>query len=644
MSNLRRETVYAPELDAALAWLNVDRPISIQGLRGCVVVLDFWTYCCVNCMHVVPTLRELEARYADQPVVVIGVHSGKFHAERDPERIREAIGRYGVEHPVVVDDDFRIWSAYAIRSWPTLVVVSPEGTIAAVAPGEPNLATLEGFVRRELDRATEAGTLASVVPDLGFGAPVANEPLLYPGKARALPNGRVAISDSGHHRVLLCEGDGQVALCAGTGIRGWADGRADQAAFDDPQGCCWFEGSLYVADCRNHAIRRIDVEAGEVTTVAGTGELGRGEPEGRVPALTQALRSPWDLCAVDDAIYIAMAGSHQIWRYHPGEGTIEVYAGTGVEALLDGPVATSAWSQPSGLSERDGVLYVADSESSAIRAVDLANDDVRTLVGQGLFDFGDGDGDADSALLQHCLGVAAVEDGVLIADTYNGKIKRWTSAAEGAGTIETELDGLSEPGSVSVTKEGVWLIADTNSHRVLGVREGAISELVVRGAPKPQRGAISWRKTEPVPASSSRGWFTTQLELAQGAGLKSGEGRLMLTLRAPDGLGLAPDSRLHVDLEVSRRSDLLLLLKTPFTVDARGGPKQPLEIDVRITKLPGAVVEAEIVATLEYVLCPLRDKTACTPGHMKLRIPVRLLSEGGGRKLAFDVPLANLDD
>jgi len=644
MTERRKETVHAPELDGALAWLNVDRPLSLAELRGCVVILDFWTYCCINCMHVVPTLRELEARYADEPVLVLGVHSGKFHAERDPARIREAIGRYGVEHPVVVDDDFRIWSRYAIRSWPTLVVISPTGTISAVAPGEPELETLDAFVHSELERGRREGTLSEALPEIGFGRPVTNEPLLYPGKTIALPDGRIAISDSGHHRVLLCEPDGQVQLCAGTGIRGWADGRAEQAAFDDPQGLCWYEGALYVADSRNHAIRRIDPEQGEVTTVAGTGELGpTSVPDGRHPARERALRSPWDLCAVGDVIYVAMAGSHQIWRLFPKSEQIEVYAGNGVEALLDGDVARSAWAQPSGLSHRDGTLFVADSESSAVRAIDLEKGEARTIVGQGLFDFGDGDGDAESALLQHCLGVAATDDGgVLIADTYNGKIKRWKPEGGELGEIATELDGLSEPGSVAVKPDGVWLVADTNAHRILGIREGAIAELAIRGAPKPQRGAISWRKTEPAPPASTRGWFTTQLRLPEGEGLTPGDGTITLDLVAPPELSISSGSRVHVDLEVSRRSDLLLLLESASSFEARGGPKERIRLHVRVTKLPGAVVEAELVAAIDYVLCQQRDSAACTPGHVKLRIPVRLIEEGG-RTISFAVPLPGVE-
>src|SRR5580692_11432405 len=347
----------------------------MRELRGHVVVLDFWTYCCVNCLHVQPVLRAVEERHEREPVVVIGVHSGKFSAEQDPAHIREAIGRYDVRHPVVVDDSMAIWGRYAVRSWPTIVVVRPDGTIAAVAPGEPKLEVLDAFIVRELDLAKKSGTLApsrlAFPTTLRPGAERPEQPLSYPGKVSVLPDGRLAVSDSGHHRVLVTSPTSEVELTIGSGLRGLVDGPAAEAAFDDPQGTCFHDGALYIADTRNHAIRRVDLDTGFVSTVAGTGELGAAPLAGRTRGRSAPLRSPWDLASTGDAIYVAMAGSHQIFRLHPEDGDIELYAGTGVEALIDGRVETSAWAQPSGLSARDGTLYVADSETSAVRAVDL---------------------------------------------------------------------------------------------------------------------------------------------------------------------------------------------------------------------------------------------------------------------------------
>ncbi len=635
----------APELDNAVAWLNVDRPITMRELRGSVVVLDFWTYCCINCMHVLPTLREIEHRHLDDPVIVIGVHSGKFNAERDPDRIREAIGRYGVEHPVAVDDDMTIWSRYGIRSWPSIVVVRPDGTIAAVAPGEPELEVLDAFITREIAAARADGTLATAPPDIDLAPLTDATPLHYPGKIDLLPDGRLAISDSGHHRVLICERDGEVVITAGSGLRGWADGPVDDAAFDDPQGMCWYGGALYVADTRNHAIRRVDVSSGQVTTVAGNTELGVKPPAERAAATEVALRSPWDLCPVGDVIYVAMAGSHQIWRFWPDDGQIDVYAGTGIEALVDGEVERSAWAQPSGLSERDGILYVADSETSAIRAIDLEQNTVRTLAGQGLFDFGDGEGEADGPLLQHCLGVEATAEGVLIADTYNGKIKLWTPK-EGSefGAIETVFEGLKEPASVALASDGAWLVADTNAHRIVEIVDGQLRQINLRGAPPALRGPLTPVSAHEPPPVPVEGWFTTLLKLPDDAGLKAGDGGVLLILHTPEGTELAEGSPIRVAAEVSRRSDLLMLVRPEFSLEARGGPTQIIHVEVRVLSPPEPRIEAELVVTLDYVACEAGDGAKCTPGRLFVRVPVRLLSWGGKRQLEYGIELASVPD
>jgi thiol-disulfide isomerase/thioredoxin len=635
----RTEKVHAPELDGALGWLNVSRPLAMRELRGYVVLLDFWTYCCINCLHVLPTLRELEKRFHGDPLVVIGVHSGKFSAERDPERIREAIGRYGVEHPVVVDEEMSIWSRYAIRSWPTLVLVRPDGTIAAVAPGEPELETLTAFVRSELEAARARGILASGPPRLEATPPIAHEPLAYPGKAAFLPDGRIAISDSGHNRVLVCAPDGRVLLTAGSSMRGLRDGPTVDAAFDDPQGVCFHQGALYVADARNHALRRIDLDGGHVTTVAGTGALGREAAVGRARAIEVSLRSPWDVCSVGDDVFVAMAGSHQIWRFSPASGEIEPFAGNGVEALLDGEVERSAFAQPSGLAVHARTLYVADSETSAVRAVDLETRTVRTLVGQGLFDFGDSEGDAEAALLQHCLGVAADDGGVLVADTYNGKIKRWRPGEGEEGEIVTVLDGLSEPGSIAVAPDGRWLVADTNAHRVLVVREGVPVELPVRGAPPAKTGAIEVPPRSLPPLVAPAEWFTTLLELPDGAGLGPGAGLVSLRLDAPDGTELAPGAPLRASAEVSRRSDLLLLDRARIGVEARGGASERIVIPVHVGDFDAPRIEAELVVVVDYVACSAADTARCAPRKLHLRVPVRLVA-GGGHGLELTVALA----
>lgn len=636
MERVAKPTVHAPELDGGLTWLNVAEPLTLKSLRGSVVILDFWTYCCVNCMHVLPVLRAVEEHFRDQPVVVIGVHSGKFTAEQDPAHIREAVGRYEVEHPVVVDDDMSLWSRYAIRSWPTLVVVRPDGTLAAVAPGETDFATLSAFIQHELDVARDKGHLADAAPLL-VPPRTPREPLCYPGKIEVLSDGRLVVSDSGHHRLLVLSADGEVLHAVGSGLRGLADGPLAEAAFDDPQGVAEHDGLLYVADTRNHALRCVDLARGVVSTVAGTGELGVSAPAGRVAARDVALRSPWDVVADGDTLYVAMAGNHQICRFFPGDGTLDVYAGTGVEALLDGPVARSAWAQPSGLARAKRTLYVADSETSAVRAVDLDTGIARTLIGEGLFDFGDEDGATEGALLQHPLDVAALSDGsLLVADTYNGKLKRVASDRQGA-RVTTVLSDLAEPGGVAVGADGAWFVADTNAHRILRIVRGEAAALPIRGAPRAAIGSLGKARVG-LARPDVAGWFTALLTLPEGAGLGPGAATVRLTLSAPEGAELPVGTSLLVRAEVSRRSDLLLLTRTAFDLVREEG-ELVLELPVTITLLPAPQVEAELVVAIDYLACAVSHPETCSPRSARLRVPVRL-SAGGGALLALAAPLA----
>ncbi|MEO6575568.1 MAG: thioredoxin-like domain-containing protein [Polyangiaceae bacterium] len=295
------ETVHAPEFSPSLAWLNTTRPLSLRELRGQLVILDFWTYCCINCMHVLPTLRLIEERHKDDPLVVIGVHSAKFDGEKDAARIDEAIRRYDIHHPVVVDRDMMTWSAFAIRSWPTLVVIRPDGTLAAVAPGEPDAEVLDRFITEELAIARKKGQLAASPFPVDAPPRAETGALAYPGKLALGPDGAIAVADSGHHRVLVLDREGNVRHCF--------DG------FDDPQGLAWRGASeLFVADARLHTVSRIDLATGDQSIVAGTGELGEAPIRGTSPAKTTALRSPWDLLLDGDALYIALAGSHQIGK------------------------------------------------------------------------------------------------------------------------------------------------------------------------------------------------------------------------------------------------------------------------------------------------------------------------------------------
>jgi DNA-binding beta-propeller fold protein YncE len=637
-----RERIHAPELAGATAWLNVERPPSLRDLRGQLVILDFWTYCCINCLHVLPVLRDLEERHRDDPLVVIGVHSAKFDAEKDAEHILQAMQRYGVSHPVAVDSEMRLWSQYTVRSWPTLVIIRPDGTLAAVAPGEPDPAMLESFVVDQLAEARAQGTLAAGPIRFEGRSRQQDQTLSYPGKLAVTSHGRIIVSDSGHHRVLLLGPDGAVQDVIGTGLRGHREGPFAEAALDDPQGLALSGDSLYIADARAHAVFRADLRTRTLHRLAGTYELGRTPVTGRARALDAALRSPWDLALRDSELYVALAGSHQIAMIDLREGTIEPVAGNGREALIDGPGADAALAQPSGLSLQNDILYVADSESSGVRGIDLRSRRVYTLAGgPGLFDFGDRVGKIEPGMLQHPLAVAATANGILVADTYNDKIKRFSPDGlrldpffEGAADSK-----LAQPAGLAVTPSGEVLVADTNHHRIVKVSaDGARAyELAIRGAPVPRHG-VAMESTPPATQpGAGAGWFTAILPSPRDVGLAPGSGKLLLSVTAPEGMELSAGSPWSASLEVSRRSDLLQVSPEFSRGEARGGGVQEIEVVAQAQHLYD--VDSEVLVELRAVACDAIDHAACHPVKNSFRVPLRLLRDAGQREVRVTLPL-----
>jgi len=482
-TELPQPRVRAPELDGGEGWLNTDGPLSIRALRGKVVLLDFWTYCCINCLHVLPDLKRLERKHGDA-LVVIGVHSAKFTNEGDTAHIREAVGRYEIEHPVVNDRGFAIWHAYAVRAWPTLLVVDTEGYVVGGVSGEGHYDVLDEVITELIEDARARGRLdtrpRATAP---AGGPPASSALAYPGKLVVdEPSARLLIADTNHHRLLVATMDGRVTDVIGCGRPGADDGPAGEASFQHPQGMAVVDDLVYVADTDNHLIRTVDLAAGLVATLAGTGEQARGLGARGGVALDSALSSPWDVVVADGVLYVAMAGPHQVWAYAAEARRIAPWAGTGREGRQDGSRWESAFAQPSGITADEGRLYVADSETSSIRAIDRRTSAVETVVGRDLFEFGDVDGVGDEVRLQHPLGVTAWKGLVYVADTYNHKVKvldpvtRRVTTLAGTGRD----DVFFEPGGVGVGLGWLW-VADTNHHAVKAVdlSTGAVRALTL---------------------------------------------------------------------------------------------------------------------------------------------------------------------
>ena len=443
-------------------------------------------------MHIFPQLRKLEKKYANE-LVVIGVHSAKFPTEKEQENLRKAVQRYGLEHPVVNDADFQVWQQYACRAWPTLMFIDPQGKVVGKHEGEMPYESFDNLLGQMVAEFDASGLLDRTpmpfVPDQ-----VPTTALSFPGKVLADAAGdRLFISDSNHNRILITYLDGVVREIIGSSAVGLDDGDFAVATFNHPQGMALAGEVLYVADTENHALRRVDLAAGTVETVAGTGNQGYTR-DGRGPGRSMALSSPWDLVHYDGALYIAMAGTHQLWSMAFADGTIGPYAGSGQESLMDGPLASAALAQPSGITTHGDQLYFADSETSSIRAADLdPMGRVRTIVGLDLFVFGDVDGSEDNVRLQHPIGITWFDGTLYVADTYNHKIKRVLPATRSAFTLlgtgeQGHRDGpgrqarFDEPSGLSIAN-GRLYIADTNNHcvRVADLDTGEVSTLELTG-------------------------------------------------------------------------------------------------------------------------------------------------------------------
>lgn len=463
---------------AGLTWFNVARPLTLAELKGRAVLLDFFTPGCINCIHMLPAERQLEARFGDR-LVVIGIDSPKFEASKTRAGLLDFIQRYDLRHPVVLDPDMRLWNAYGVQAWPTLVLLGPDGQPKQTFIGEQTFEQMAQPVAAALAGAPRAGTL----PRLPL-RPIAEQPHpLAAPSGIAVADALVAIADTGHNRIVLASRTGDLVATIGSGCTGAADGNGTRAEFNRPHGVAFHGGSLYVADTDNQTLRRIDLATHAVTAIAGSGQRGFAV-RGEFPARAAVLNSPWDVAWHEGKLYVSMAGDHQVWRFDPATGRIGPWAGTGEEGLQDGPRGSAEFAQPSGLAVYGNTLLDADPESSSIRAIALPEGNVTTLVGRGLFDFGLRDGPAADALLQHAEGVAWHAGSVYIADTYNNALRRFDPATHAVSTVAALL---AHPVAVTALSSDVLLVAEANGSRIDAIHlpDGKVSAWPIKGLQTP---------------------------------------------------------------------------------------------------------------------------------------------------------------
>lgn len=580
-----REDLKIPDFQQGLEWLNTEGPLSVyKELSGKVVVLDFFTYCCINCMHILPDLHQLEKRHSvEDGLVIVGVHSAKFPNEKVSDNIRSAVLRYDICHPVVNDSDAQLWHELEVSCWPTLVLLGPKGNLLFSLVGEGHRDRLKLFTEMSMRYYGQQGLLRTHAVGIKLLKDSLPPSILaFPGKvALDSSNKRLVISDTGHHRVLVVSPTGQLLHAIGGPKSGRQDGSFTEASFNSPQGVAIKGDAVYVADTENHLIRKIDLSDKRVSTLAGVGVQGT-DKEGGAMGPEQPISSPWDVALgtaggeEDNVLWIAMAGTHQIWALFLADGklpkgsdskagTCVRWAGSGSEENRNNAYPHKAgFAQPSGLAAAPhdpwSCLFVADSESSSIRTVALKDGAVKSLVGAerdplNLFAFGDVDGKGVDAKLQHPLGVAwSSEQNLLyVADSYNHKIKvvdpkaKHCSTVAGTGeagdTVGPDFNQscFNEPGGLCVADGGRTLyVADTNNHqiKVLDLDSKAVSLFPIS---TDCTDAIPTRSSAPAKApvlpKSAAGKHMSAVAVSAGQTLT-----LSLTLSLPEGAHLTEEA------------------------------------------------------------------------------------------------------
>ena len=609
----------AREFPEGLEWLNTERPLALSQLSGKIVLLDFWTYGCINCIHVIPDLKRIEEEYSNE-VVVIGVHSAKFEQESSTENIRQIILRYGVEHPVVNDHEFEVWRSFQVNAWPTLYAIDPGGGVVGYHSGEGVYEVIQPVIEgllAEFEGSIDRTPLAIKLEAEGLPQTV----LSFPGKVTADESGRLFISDTNHNRIVQTSLEGRVEAVFGTGEAAYVDGAAEVAALNQPQGTALSaDGStLYVADTENHVVRGIDLATGRIETVAGTGH--KGWPPLTGEALSTSLNSPWGLELGGDQLYIAMAGTHQIWSLDLSTGIVGPFAGSGREGTVNGLGAEAELAQPSGVSlADDGRLFFADSESSAIRWVDTNTSDRLVGISAGsevdLFSFGDQDGIGNQSLLQHPLGVVAVGEIVYLADTYNSKVKAIDLVSGAVTTLWGDTGGwrdgtdplFYEPGGIDALGDLLY-VADTNNHsvRVIDLRTGQTSTLVLIGI------------EAFMPSAESDQYRGTIVELAP-VTVGAGPGELIVDIALPDGYKVNPEAPSSFAWSVAGGVAVL----APDASGTRINPSFPLPLGATFSEGSGV-----ITGDISIVYCDVDAESICLIEQVRITIPLEVVASGG---------------
>jgi sugar lactone lactonase YvrE len=498
-----------------------------------------------------------------------------------------------------------------------LILINPKGKIVGSHSGEGIYDMFDNVIGKMADYFRARNELNETPMKFKlekFSAPPGL--LAYPGKVLAdEKSNRLFISDSNHNRVIVTSLDGNVLDVIGDGAIGRRDGSFAEAEFNHPQGMALDGDVLFVCDTENHLIRRADLKARTVETLVGTGQQAR-EFNVAGTGTNVALNSPWDAVMHEGKLYVAMAGPHQLWVVDPKTREARAYAGSGRENHVDGPLLNAALAQPSGITTDGKSLFFADSEVSSVRAASLnPAGDVSTIVGEGLFDFGDVDGTGNDVRLQHPLGVVYANGKLYVADTYNHKIKELDvnkrESRTYAGTRERGIkDGdrrqaeFNEPGGITATSKALF-VADTNNHliRRIDLADGKVSTLELKGLEKLTMAMV--RK------------FRGRVVEVERQQIAPGAGAITLSFSLPKGYKYNQGAPFYVAYKTA--DDKAVKITAKQAAQNFTEPKFPLEIPVE-------AVAGTTTATIDSVIyfCNDDKDKICLVDSVRVNVPLEV--------------------
>lgn len=463
----------APELNENLHWLNSDAQ-TIAGQRGRILALVFWNASSGYSQNLIDELARIKAKYP-LGLAVLGIHIPKFDKEADDRVIMKAVNRQRINFPVANDRNWITWQHFGITRWPSVALIDGAGAVREIVAGDDQIELLEKMIGELINESATSHSMK----EHAFRAnnPEERSVLSFPSGI-TVTDSHLYIADTGNNRILECTHQGRILREFGNGHPDLNDGPANDAAFNSPRGLCLVRETLYIADTGNHALRRINLIGGDVATVLGTGRPGQPREGVSKHSSENSLNMPWGLSGSNDKLYIAMAGCNQIWEYELGNARLRFIAGTGDLGIADGPGKNALFAQPADVALVQQSLYVVDSATSAVRAIQLQQNTVQTLVGQGLYEFGDQDGERRDARLQFPQAIALDPNSPVlwIADTYNGSLRKLRLGGGGMSTQQLP-QSLNEPAALAVGAGSLW-IADAGAHEIL--RYDFASELLSR--------------------------------------------------------------------------------------------------------------------------------------------------------------------